>query len=65
MSVASAYVSDWRERVGRAVQSYRETRAGLVGAREHYYTRPHIVPGDKDEGGRGWCIEIPLLWGAF
>lgn len=65
MAAASAYAADWRQHIGEAIRSYRDALEGLVDAREHYYTRPHITPGDKDEGNRGWYVEIPLLWGSF
>lgn len=65
MAAASAYAADWRQRIGEAIRSYRDALEGLVDAREHYYTRPHITPGDKDDGSRGWYVEIPLLWGSF
>ena len=65
MAAGSAYVAGWKQRISEAIRSYRDVMAGLIGAREHYYTRPGITPGDLDEGNRGWYVEVPLLWGTF
>ena len=64
-AVGSSYAANWRQRVSEAIRSYRDVLEGLVDAREYYYTRPSITPDDRDEGNRGWYVEIPLLWGSF
>ena len=64
-AVGSSYAANWRQRVSEAIRSYRDVLEGLVDAREYYYTRPFITPDDRDEGDRGWYVEIPVLWGSF
>ena len=60
-----AYVSGWRQRIGRAIAEYRDVMSNLIDAREYHGSRSFLPPEDRDADPARVYVEIPLLWGTF
>ena len=65
MPFLSDYDGDWRRLVRDGIRSYMDVMAGLREAREYHYGRYPRSEDERDGGRRGFCIEVPLLWGTF